>query len=79
MSPGQELVADSAVRLPLDSGATDAECTIAEGEVEFTFRMDERLDLGVGVCGKDGQYVPVGVGIPTIRIDRITVGGTAGA
>ena len=40
---------------------------------------DLKLDLGVGVCGKDGQYVPVGVGIPTIKIDRITVGGTAGA
>ena len=40
---------------------------------------DLRLDEGVGVCGKDGQYVPVGVGIPTIKIDRMTVGGTAAA
>jgi TldD protein len=38
---------------------------------------DLRLDEGVGVCGKDGQSVPVGVGIPTIKIDRMTVGGTA--
>jgi TldD protein len=38
---------------------------------------DLKLDEGVGVCGKDGQYVPVGVGIPTIKIDRMTVGGTA--
>jgi len=37
---------------------------------------DLKLDQGVGVCGKDGQYVPVGVGIPTIKIDKITVGGT---
>ena len=38
---------------------------------------DLKLDEGVGTCGKDGQSVPVGVGIPTIKIDRLTVGGTA--
>jgi TldD protein len=38
---------------------------------------DMRLDTGVGVCGKDGQSVPVGVGQPTLRIERLTVGGTA--
>ena len=38
---------------------------------------DMRLDEGIGVCGKEGQSVPVGVGIPTIRIDKMTVGGTA--
>jgi TldD protein len=37
---------------------------------------DLELDPGVGTCGKDGQSVPVGVGLPTIRIDAITVGGT---
>jgi TldD protein len=37
---------------------------------------DLELDPGVGMCGKDGQSVPVGVGLPTIRIDAITVGGT---
>jgi TldD protein len=30
----------------------------------------------MGTCGKEGQSVPVGVGIPTIKIDRMTVGGT---
>jgi TldD protein len=38
---------------------------------------DLKLDEGIGICGKEGQSVPVGVGIPTIKLDRMTVGGTA--
>src|SRR6266446_9844172 len=38
---------------------------------------DMKLDPGIGVCGKNGQSVPVGVGQPTLRIDGLTVGGTA--
>src|SRR5579872_7033241 len=40
---------------------------------------DMKLDTGVGTCGKNGQSVPVGVGQPTLRIDGLTVGGTAAA
>lgn len=37
---------------------------------------DLQLDEGIGTCGKEGQSVPVGVGLPTIKIDELTVGGT---
>ena len=40
---------------------------------------DMKLDTGVGTCGKNGQSVPVGVGQPTLRLDGLTVGGTAQA
>jgi TldD protein len=38
---------------------------------------DMKLDSGVGTCGKEGQSVPVGVGMPTLRMEGLTVGGTA--
>src|SRR6201994_836103 len=40
---------------------------------------DMKLDAGIGTCGKNGQSVPVGVGQPTLRLDGLTVGGTAQA
>ena len=45
------------------------------GQVSMVGR-DLALDAGVGVCGKDGQSVPVGVGQPTLKLDSLTVGGT---
>jgi TldD protein len=38
---------------------------------------DLALDEGIGTCGKEGQNVPVGVGMPTLLVEEITVGGTA--
>jgi TldD protein len=43
-----------------------------------TVGHDLELDSGIGTCGKDGQSVPVGVGLPTIKVDELTVGGTKG-
>jgi TldD protein len=37
---------------------------------------DLQLDTGIGICGKDGQSVPVGVGQPTLRVDELIIGGT---
>ena len=70
------LIEDGQVTAPLKG------CTLIGNGPDVLTRVsmvgnDLKLDEGVGTCGKDGQSVPVGVGIPTLKVDRLTVGGTA--
>jgi TldD protein len=71
------LIEDGKVTTPV-KGAT----LIGNGPVALTkvtaVANDLALDDGMGTCGKDGQSVPVGVGMPTIKISEMTVGGTKG-
>jgi TldD protein len=69
------LIEDGQVTAPLKN------CTLIGNGPDVLTRVsmvgsDLQLDEGVGTCGKDGQSVPVCVGIPTLKVDRITVGGT---
>ena len=69
------LIEDGKITAPLKN------CTLIGNGPDVLTRVsmvgsDLKLDEGVGTCGKDGQSVPVGVGIPTLKVDRITVGGT---
>jgi len=70
------LIEDGQVTAPV-KGAT----LIGDGPTVLTrvtaVGNDLQLDPGIGTCGKDGQSVPVGVGIPTIKVSQLTVGGTA--
>ena len=70
------LIEDGRIGAPV-KGAT----LIGDGATALTrigmVADDMALDPGIGTCGKDGQGVPVGVGQPTLRIDGLTVGGTA--
>ena len=49
---------------------------VSSGTTISMVGSDLSLDEGIGTCGKDGQSVPVGVGLPTILINGLTVGGT---
>jgi TldD protein len=69
------MIEDGKVTAPLKN------CTLIGNGPDVLTRVsmvgnDLKLDEGIGTCGKDGQSVPVGVGIPTLKVDRITVGGT---
>ncbi|MGH9447642.1 MAG: metallopeptidase TldD-related protein, partial [Terriglobia bacterium] len=70
------LIEDGKITAPV-KGAT----LIGDGPTVLTrvtaIGNDLRLDPGIGTCGKDGQSVPVGVGIPTVKVSHLTVGGTA--
>ena len=71
------LIEDGKITVPI-KGAT----LIGHGPTALTkvtaVGHDLALDQGVGLCGKNGQSVPVGVGLPTIKISEMTVGGTKG-
>ncbi|WP_258576780.1 metalloprotease TldD [Candidatus Pantoea persica] len=58
-------------------GATLIGCGIEAMQQISMVGDDLALDKGVGVCGKEGQSVPVGVGQPTLKLDKLTIGGTA--
>ncbi len=70
------LIEDGKITAPV-KGAT----LIGDGPTVLTrvtaVGNDLKLDPGIGTCGKQGQSVPVGVGIPTIKVSRLTVGGTS--
>ncbi|HEV2378590.1 MAG TPA: metalloprotease TldD [Terriglobia bacterium] len=70
------LIEDGKVTAPV-KGAT----LIGDGPTVLTrvtaVGHDLKLDTGIGTCGKEGQSVPVGVGIPTLKVSKLTVGGTA--
>jgi TldD protein len=70
------LIEDGKVTAPV-KGAT----LIGDGPTVLTrvtaVGHDLKLDEGIGTCGKEGQSVPVGVGIPTVKVSQLTVGGTA--
>ncbi|HUI44029.1 MAG TPA: metalloprotease TldD, partial [Terriglobia bacterium] len=70
------LIEDGKVTAPV-KGAT----LIGDGPTVLTrvtaVGHDLKLDTGIGTCGKEGQSVPVGVGIPTMKVSHLTVGGTA--
>src|SRR6195952_3982444 len=76
-APGVTVVDDGTIDGRRGSLSIDDEGTPASGH--GMIGNDMKLDTGIGTCGKNGQSVPVGVGQPTLRLDGLTVGGTAAA
>src|SRR5262244_4537963 len=70
------MIEDGKVTAPLKNCSLIGNGPIALTQVSMVGN-DLQLDEGIGTCGKDGQSVPVGVGIPTLKLDTMTVGGTA--
>ena len=75
-SPPQKRIEKSKVTKPV-KGATLIGSGIETMQQISMVGNDLKLDNGVGVCGKEGQSLPVGVGQPTLKVDNLTVGGTA--
>ena len=69
------IIENGAITKPVKGAAIIGDGPTAMGQVSMV-GCDFSLDKGIGICGKDGQSVPVGVGQPTIKLDAITVGGT---
>jgi TldD protein len=69
------LIEDGRITAPVKGATLIGNGPEAMGRVSMVGN-DLSLDAGVGICGKDGQSVPVGVGQPTLKIDMLTVGGT---
>ncbi|MDZ7868018.1 metalloprotease TldD [Rheinheimera sp.] len=70
------LIEDGKITAPIKGATLIGNGPEAMQKVSMVGR-DLKLDAGVGVCGKQGQSVPVGVGQPTLKLDSMTVGGTA--
>ncbi|WP_043517046.1 metalloprotease TldD [Halomonas sp. BC04] len=70
------LIEDGRITAPVKGATLIGNGPEAMGRVSM-IGHDLELDTGIGVCGKDGQGVPVGVGQPTLKLDELTIGGTA--
>jgi len=70
------LIEDGRLTAPVKGATLIGNGPEAMGRVSM-IGHDLELDTGIGVCGKEGQGVPVGVGQPTLKLDELTVGGTA--
>ncbi|CAM3554492.1 metalloprotease TldD [Halomonas lysinitropha] len=69
------LIEDGRITAPVKGATLIGNGPEAMGRVSM-IGHDMELDTGIGVCGKEGQGVPVGVGQPTLKLDELTVGGT---
>ena len=69
------LIEDGKITAPIKGATLIGNGPEAMSQVSMV-GSDLALDRGVGVCGKEGQSVPVGVGQPTLKLDLMTVGGT---
>ena len=70
------LIEDGKITAPIKGATLIGNGPEAMSQVSMV-GSDLALDRGVGICGKEGQSVPVGVGQPTLKLDQLTVGGTS--